>query len=175
MEGNNQDGQARMTLFHKGESIFHEGDVNTQMYKIVDGQAEVYLNYGTESEYLLGIVSKGRCIGDVSLLSGKPEVYTVIAYSDVLALSITHDHLQDFVSENHKDIMDIMENMANMICLMKTNMDMLWQDTRRLLEELKSAEEPEKPTAKKISDLELKLRRYMMPGADGGLVFSKRL
>lgn len=58
------------------------------MYKIVSGRAALYLQYGTENEYLIGVLSDGKCFGEVSVLTGKPSPYSVVAISDIMVMRI---------------------------------------------------------------------------------------
>ena len=39
--------------------ILKEGEVNLDMYKIIQGKAEMYMGYGTDKEVLLGIIGPG--------------------------------------------------------------------------------------------------------------------
>ena len=52
---------SRMRQVKDGEIVVREGEQNNEMYKIISGKAAVYINYGKEDEYLLGIISEQRC------------------------------------------------------------------------------------------------------------------
>ena len=68
-----------MKKFSEDEVIIREGETYEEMYKIVSGRAALYLQYGTENEYLIGVLSDGKCFGEVSVLTGKPSPYSVVA------------------------------------------------------------------------------------------------
>ncbi len=119
---------SKMVRFPEGSVILKEGEVNAEMYKIIKGHAEVYTGYGTPLEHLLGIIGEQSCFGEFGLLLKKPSIYTVIAYSDILALRITEGEMGDFVRENHKNIIDIMRNMANSMMTMRIQIDLLLQE-----------------------------------------------
>lgn len=116
---------SKMVKFPQDSVILREGEVNTEMFKIIKGHAEVYVGYGTEMESLIGIIGEQSCFGEFGLLLKKPEIYTVIAYSDILALRITESDLEDFIRENHKNIIDIMRNMAGSMMTMRFQIDLL--------------------------------------------------
>ncbi len=84
--------------------------------------------YGTDRETLIGIIGPQSCFGEFGLLLEKPAIYTVIAYSDVVLMRITKGEMGDFVKENHRNIMQIMENMAQTMLTMKSQIDLLVDD-----------------------------------------------
>lgn len=45
--------------------ILREGDLKLDMYKILDGHAEVYMGYGTENETFIGIIGPQSCFGEL--------------------------------------------------------------------------------------------------------------
>ncbi len=65
---NSYEGKAIVT-FPEGSLILKEGDVNLDMYKIIQGKAEMYIGYGTEHEVLVGIIGAGACFGELGLLT----------------------------------------------------------------------------------------------------------
>lgn len=143
---------AKIGKFPEGSIILQEGEVNLDMYKIIKGHAELYTGYGTDQEVLLGIIGPQSVFGEFGLLLRKPAIYTVVAYSDVYALRVTEGDMGDFVQENHKYIIDIMRNMANMMMVMQTQINMLTS-------ELKDGKEPDPELCKQISR---NIRKYAM-------------
>lgn len=103
----------------EGTIILQEGERNLDMYKIISGHIEMYTGYGTDNEVLLGILCPGSCFGEFGILTKKPAIYTIIAFSDVKLLRITEDLLYVFMKENPEDILQIMTNMANNMLLMQ--------------------------------------------------------
>ncbi len=140
----------KIIRFPQDSVILQEGDNDTEMYKIIRGHAEVYVGYGTKQESIIGIIGPHACFGEYGLLLKKPAIYTVKAYSDVYALRITEGEIGDFVKENHKNIIDIMKNMAGMMMTMRTQMDML----------LKDLEFGKKPDSATVKELRRSMRGY---------------
>ena len=120
--------KAKMVTFPRDSVILKEGDNYTDMYKIIKGHAELYVGYKTPIESLLGVIGEQSCFGEFGLLLGRPAIYTVIAYDDVLALRITEDDLEDFILENHKNIIDIMRTMAESMLSMRFQIDLLLKE-----------------------------------------------
>ena len=117
-----------MTKYPEGTIIIREKEITDCMYKILMGSVEVYSGYGTEKEAILGILSKGSYFGEIGLMSHKPSIYTVVAYSDILVQQITSKELDDYIVNNHHDIMKIMEHMAEVMYNLKYSMDLVLED-----------------------------------------------
>lgn len=144
------DNDARIVKFPQDSVILKEGEVNLDMYKIIKGNAELYTGYGTDREVLLGVIGPHSCFGEFGLLMGAPAIYTVVAFSDVYAMRITEGEMGDFVQENHKNIIEIMRNMAGTMMVMQKQIDLL-------TEELKSGH---KPDEKLIKESQRNIRGY---------------
>ena len=119
---------SRIFKVPKGTLILQESEVNLDMYKILAGHAEVYAGYQTPQETLIRILGPGECFGEYGLLLQKPAIYTVVAYSEVTLFRIVEGELGDFVQQNHKNIIDIMKNMAKTMMTMRCQMDLLIND-----------------------------------------------
>ena len=111
-----------------GTTILTENEVNMDMYKIISGSVEMYVGYGTENESLLGILSKGAYFGEIGLLTQKPAIYTVIAYSDVTVLRITMADIDDYIKTNHHDILALLQHMAESMYNMQYSMQLVMDD-----------------------------------------------
>lgn len=131
--------ESKMVRFTEDQVILQQGSTEKVLYKIIHGKAIVYLNYGQEDEYIVGILSEQRCFGEFTILCGKPSIYTVVAYSDVLLLRIPEEDFDDFIRNNSANAIGIMRNLANTLVTLSFNMNLI-------LEELEQAKkiEPEK-------------------------------
>lgn len=151
--------EAKIIAYTANTVILKEGEVSRDIIKIVKGNAEVYVGYGTDQETIVGIIGEQSCFGEFGLLLGQPSIITVVAYSDVLVMRISEDEMDDFISRNHKNIMDIMRSMANSMLSMRAQVTML-------LSELESGK---KPTEIDLREKRLLARRaireYALHGA----------
>ena len=118
----------KLMQFPAESVILKEGEVNLDMYKIIKGNAELYTGYGTDKEVLLGIIGPQSCFGEFGLLMQAPSIYTVVAFSDVFALRVTSGEMGDFVQENHKNVLDIMRNMARTMMIMQQQIELLTEE-----------------------------------------------
>lgn len=127
MENTNME-NARMQKFQAGDIIMREGGTYDEMYKVVSGSVEVYISYGERDEHLIGIYSKSKCFGEMSVLSDQAAIYTVVAFDDVLLMRITKDYLEEFIRNNPKNAIDIMKNMVHTTVVMQKNIGLLLDD-----------------------------------------------
>lgn len=124
-EGRSGGANRRIIKFSADDVILREEEENVDMFKILSGNVEVYLAYGTENETLLGLLGKGACFGEFGLLLHEKSPYTVIAYSDLLLYRVTEDKIDEFIRENHVNILQMMKSMANTMMLMKSHINQL--------------------------------------------------
>lgn len=136
--GDSQD-KKRLVIFPEGTVILREGEDSREMFKILNGHAELYTGYGTEHEVLYGVIGPQAVFGEFGLLLHKPALYTAVAYSEVYALRVSENEIAEFIMENHTNVMNIMKNMADSMIAMQKEIDMLTQE----LEEYKQLD-PEK-------------------------------
>ena len=121
--------KAKVFRCSEDDVVLREGELNTEMYKILAGSAVMYFGYGTDDEYVVGTLKDGQCFGEYSLLTDKPGIYTVVAFTDMLLMRVKQDEFSSFVEMNAANSVEIMQNMAKMINVLKTNIDMLRGET----------------------------------------------
>ncbi|MBR6329697.1 MAG: cyclic nucleotide-binding domain-containing protein [Lachnospiraceae bacterium] len=117
-----------MMKIPEGTVVIREGETCLDMYKIVHGSVEVYTGYGTEKEAILGILSKDDFFGEMGLLTGKPSLYTVVAYNEILVLRITEATIDSYLENNRRDAFLIMKKMAESMYNLKYGMDLFMND-----------------------------------------------
>ena len=157
------DKKSTISVFGENDVMLREGDTCGEMFKILSGNAALYLRYGEENEYLIGVLSEGKCFGEVSLLAGKPSPYTVVALGDVMAMRVTAEQFEGFVRDNTRNAVDIMKNMASRIVMLNMNLNLLANE----LSELEKSSE-KTPTALNYTDITEKIRMYRIAGITGG-------
>lgn len=118
----------RLSQYHENEIILREGELKDEMYKIISGQVLIYLNYGKEDEYLIGVLSEQRCFGESGLLCHTSSLYTFVAMSDVLIMKIAQNEFDNFLKNNHLNSRNIIMNLAKENATMKCNIEMLLKE-----------------------------------------------
>jgi len=143
-----------MRSFLPEEVILREGECRDEMYKILSGSVIVYIRYGEPDEHVVGIYSKSRCFGEWNMLTGQPSAYTFVAYGQVLLMPISRASLEDFIRRYPQNAIDILQNMAQSMNLMRKNVDLL-------LDEVYGKEEQNR---QRTEELRQRILRYSMSG-----------
>jgi phosphoserine phosphatase RsbU/P len=58
----------RSVTLAAGDALFHQGDLGNDFFVVVDGELDVVSAMGSPDELVLGLVSSGECLGEMSLL-----------------------------------------------------------------------------------------------------------
>ena len=158
-----QESKSRMQKFPEDSIILREGELRNEMYKIVSGKVAVYINYGKENEYLLGILGEQQCFGELGILCRQPSMYTVVAVYDVLAMRISLDEFSGFLKNNNKNAINIIRNLSWCMMNLKGNLDLV-------LDELANLNETEAQTVHMIRE---KMQQYTMQNMQNTDLFEK--
>ena len=134
------------------------------MYKIVSGKVAVYINYGKENEYLVGVLSEQKCFGELGILCQTPSMYTVVAIYDVLVRKIAEDEFDDFLRNNFGNAKNVIESLAKEVRTLTCNLDMVMQ-------EMENSSELEK---QKVNALKQRVYRNYACNVDP-LIINKRI
>ena len=127
----------------------------------MSGKVALYINYGKENEYFVGIAGEQKCVGEVSLFSGKPSPHTAVALTDVMIMQITPDQLEGFIVKNTHNAMDIMNNMAKSIMMLSSNINLMTEEFANLISRIKELEKSDESNPE-INDITKKAEEYKM-------------
>lgn len=155
-------GFQKMQVIPDNTVIVKEGEENTVLYKIVSGKAAVYLNYGTDEEYLIGILSDGRYFGEVEFLMEQKSMYSIVALSEMVVMKITKEEFENFVRNNAANAIDIMKAMAREIVMLQKHMDMVIKEVTELISQVESIHDAKNEA--KLIDIREKLQQYRAGG-----------
>jgi CRP-like cAMP-binding protein len=89
-----------------GRTIFAEEDIGNELFLIVDGEVEVRKlglrpapdASGDGLGVLLTVLKKGDVVGEMSVLDDQPRSATIVAKTDVVALSLHREDLRDAIA-----------------------------------------------------------------------------
>jgi CRP-like cAMP-binding protein len=126
--------KSKIMVVPEGTVILREGEINLDMYKIIKGHVEVYINYGKPQETLSCILGPQSLFGEFGLLLHEPAIYTIIAYSEVHLIRVTEGEMGDFVQSNHNYIVEIMRSMAKNMMSMQKQVNLMAQELNSELE-----------------------------------------
>jgi ABC-type multidrug transport system fused ATPase/permease subunit len=95
--------------FESGAYILREGDKSAEVYILVEGDAEVRI--GTDG-HVVGTVGPGAFLGEVAALAERPRSASVIAKSEVSALSLSRDLFLDLIKGDQELSRSLLLDMA---------------------------------------------------------------
>ena len=125
-----------MKRYLAGDIVFKEKEIHPYMYKVLKGSVALYVNHEKEHENVLGILEENRFFGEISMLTGRPQVYTAVALNDVLLMRVSEEQLESFLSENRGNTLGIMKSMAKIIVTQSLDISMLMEDLNEILKDL---------------------------------------
>ena len=87
--------------YSAGEVLFREGDSLKYFFLILDGSAEVFLNYGDEDALKLADAAKDEFLGEMAIIESSRNSATAVAGKDgVKVLQIGVDEINDYFNEH---------------------------------------------------------------------------
>lgn len=124
--------EAILVNYHEDEVIVRQGDPTKCLYKVMSGTVALYLNYGENDEYLVGLQSFPNCFGEMTILAGQPSLYTVVALNDAVVLHVPEDAFDAFIKNDPQNAIVIMKTMARNFSMVNMNMNLLVDELREI-------------------------------------------
>jgi CRP-like cAMP-binding protein len=91
---------ARETVSHPAaETIFHEGDLGTEMYIILEGRVRIEKKIRGET-HLLSTLDKGDFFGEMGVLENSPRSADAVAETDCKLLAISGSRFDEMIRKN---------------------------------------------------------------------------
>ena len=85
--------------FARGERIFGQGDLGTEMFIIQEGEVEIVKHIGGES-HTLSHLEKGDFFGEMAILEALPRTADAIAATDVKLVAINGSRFDEMLRKN---------------------------------------------------------------------------
>jgi membrane protein len=99
-----------VNYYDAGSVIFREGDPGTDMYAVRKGR--VAIRRGGED---LGVVTEGKCFGEMSFLLSSPRVVTAVALEDVELAEISNENISNLMNEYPEFVVEMLRDMAERV------------------------------------------------------------
>jgi len=94
--------------FDSGVSIFREGEPGHSMYVVRTGEVEIFFKNDTGQRIVLETARTGDFFGEISLLDGGPRTASAVAKTDVEAIVVDRNDLDDFLRRSPAAAMDLL-------------------------------------------------------------------
>lgn len=102
----------RIEYYKEDDVILTEGKFSKHMYIVQEGAVVIYMNYGQENEYVLGVCGKGKIFGEDGFLMGENSQYTAVAFTDCKIIWLDENMLEAFFVSNPNYAVSIMKKFA---------------------------------------------------------------
>jgi uncharacterized membrane protein len=94
--------------FDQGVTIFRAGEPGDSMYVVRTGEVEIFFKNDTGQRIVLETARPGDFFGEISLLDGGPRTASAIAKTDVEAILVDRNDLDDFLRRSPAAAMDLL-------------------------------------------------------------------
>ncbi len=95
--------------------VFREGEEPDRFYVLLDGQVEIWKDYGTADADVLAVRGPGACFGEMSLIEDLPRSATVRTVGAVSLVSLERPHFRQVIEENPPIALLIMRTVSHMV------------------------------------------------------------
>lgn len=99
--------------FAAKQNLMEIGEQGDSMFILSEGILDVMVKRDNESLQKVGEINPGEYFGEMSLLTGEPRSATVTAATDIVALEIKKDHVENLFKKRPS----IMEDISNTVAL----------------------------------------------------------
>jgi len=101
--------------FAQGSVIFKEGAAADKFYIVMEGEVDVWKDYGDHGRSLLASHGPGHFFGEMALVDELPRSATLLARTDTLALSIERDAFHTLIRSNVSIALSVMKSISLML------------------------------------------------------------
>ena len=107
--------ESREESFETERVIFKEGAELDRFYVVLEGQVEIWKDFGTPYADILAIHGPGACFGEMSLIDDLPRSATVKTATPVRLLSLEKPRFRQIITENPSIALLIMRTVSKMV------------------------------------------------------------
>jgi len=101
--------------FRDSETIFREGSAADRFYIVLEGNVEVWKDWGDPEGDILAVHGEGHLFGEMALIDDLPRSATVIARGPVRLLAVGKDDFLRIVAANSSIALSIMRSVSSMV------------------------------------------------------------
>lgn len=117
--------------FDTGKVLFSQGDVGTEAYIIISGEAEV-VTEGPEGDITVATIGQYQFIGEIAILIDVPRTATVTAMEDLTTLVVSKDLFYSIITEFPTVGIEVMRELAHRLFQTTVQLRRLSGETRQV-------------------------------------------
>ena len=148
-------------IYNDGGIIIKEGDIGNSFFKLLEGHAGVYVNYGQEDQIKLTVLDAGQYFGEMAVIETYPRSTTIVAEGSVRAVEIPESALNTYFSEDPGLIIELMKHLGTRLRSLSAE----YEDAKSVLANLKNSGKDDKNESF-IAKIMKHLSRYNPDKAD---------
>lgn len=122
--------------FGNGEVIIKEGDTGRSFFRILEGKASVYADYGKKDPFRLAVLEAGEYFGEMAIIEAYPRSATVIAVGSVRVVEIPESDMDAYFAQNPDQIFELIKHLGSRVQSMTND----YNDAKALLKEVRESD-----------------------------------
>ncbi len=103
---------AQLHDFRKGDVIIHEGEMDNRLFIVIEGECNVILGLGNKNERRMQTLGRYAYFGEMALIDELSRSASVVAGTDVTALSITQLNLNNEIRQNSNLAIELLKTLS---------------------------------------------------------------
>lgn len=107
--------ECREESFPPQTLVFREGDAPDRFYILLEGQVEIWKDFGTPYADILAVRGPGACFGEMSLIDELPRSATVLTTTTVRLVSLEKPFFRRVIEQNPPVALMIMKTVSQMV------------------------------------------------------------
>lgn len=107
--------ECREETFGPQMIVFKEGDEPDRFYVLLEGQVEIWKDFGTPFADILAVRGPGACFGEMSLIDELPRSATIRTTTAVRLVSLEKPHFRNVIAHNPPVALLIMKTVSHMV------------------------------------------------------------
>ncbi|HEX5749324.1 MAG TPA: Crp/Fnr family transcriptional regulator [Archangium sp.] len=101
--------------YERGEIIFHQGDVGTDLYIIRKGEVTIRLSSADGREVALALLRRGDAFGELALLDEAPRSTDAVAREETALLALNRKDFQKFLEERPQVVPTLLAELSRLV------------------------------------------------------------
>ena len=126
--------------FSQGEVIIKEGDIGNSFFRILEGKAGVYADYGKDDPFRIAVLETGEYFGEMAIIETYPRSATIVAIGNVRVVEIPENDMNSYFEENPDQILELMKHLGKRVQAMTND----YNDAQALLKQLRESDDGKK-------------------------------
>jgi CRP-like cAMP-binding protein len=101
--------------YDRGEIVFHQGDVGTDLFIIRKGEVTIRLSSSDGKEVSLALLRRGDSFGELALLDSEPRSTDAVAREETSLLGLRREDFQRFLGERPQVVPALLAELSRMV------------------------------------------------------------